>query len=73
MTSKGKAYATRTSGNVYGVTYERSRADDRDVSGEYLNELVRSGYEVIVTQPGYGGPERGALVGGEVKWIPHTD
>lgn len=45
--SKGKAFARRIDGNVYCVTYDRSKAMDRDVSGRYLRELVEAGYEVV--------------------------
>jgi hypothetical protein len=76
MATKGKAYATRTSGNVYCVTYERSKAMDRDVSGEYLGRLVRAGYEVVCDNGGYGDPrsrhEVGRLVNGEVTWAPQS-
>lgn len=66
--SKGKAFATRTDGNVYHVRYDRSRAMDANVSGRYLVGLVESGYEVVIAAGQFGGREVGTLVNGEVKW-----
>lgn len=71
-TNKGEAHAVRTGGNTYSVTYERGVAADRDVSGEYLNGLVRSGYTVHCDNGGYDAPEVGRLVAGEVKWTPKS-
>lgn len=69
-----EAIAVRTSGNVYDVTYPRTRHLDRDVSGAYLARLVRAGYTVHCDNGGHGDQrsrrEVGRLVGGEVVWTP---
>lgn len=64
------AYARRTGGNTYDVTYERSVAMDSSVGGEYLNRPVERGFTVECDNGGYDSQrlQIGRLVSGEVKW-----
>ncbi len=55
MKTKKKAIATRVDGDVYNVDYPNTSDYDRNVSGDYLIGLVRSGFEVTVQQRCYRG------------------